>query len=59
MKYEKQEQVGIMPANPNKAPKGFRAAAGIALKGGKVCIWPWLAHIHIHPLYIKYPHNSG
>ena len=27
MKYEKQEQVGIMPANPNIDPEEFRAAA--------------------------------
>ena len=27
MKYEKQGQVGIMPANPNNDPKEFRAAA--------------------------------
>lgn len=27
MKYEKQGQVGIMPANPNIDPKEFRAAA--------------------------------
>lgn len=48
MKHKKQGQVGIMPANPNKAPEEFRAAAGIALEAGRACIWPSLALIHIH-----------
>lgn len=50
-----EEQVGIMPANPNKTPEGFRVAAGAPLEWERVFIWPWLVHIHIHTLHIKPP----
>lgn len=54
MKYEKQEQVGIMP---NKAPEGFRTAAEIALEGGRVFIWPLLVHSLMYILHIKSSHR--
>ena len=57
MKYEQQEQVEIMPPNPNKAPGGLRAAAGIAQEGGRGCTGSSLVHIHVHTLHIKSPCN--
>lgn len=51
MKYEKQGQVGIMPANPNKDPKEFRAAARTVVWGGREGLWPSFFHKRMYITY--------
>lgn len=54
-----QGQVGIMWTTPNKAPEEFRAATGIALERGRVCICPSLLHIHSHTYIHIYTYTQN